>query len=273
MPSPADLFLRLPLCEACEQLLTAPQGTFDKRSIQDQMFLTSDGYQYTRSRKELETSFMLGCELCKAIVANDSSYGFGKGTPRGVGDLTFDGQRPPWYPSISQRLVLKFRRSSHNNLRISCMSLRDGTWRAHPLGSSSIEWGVYTAEDDPCRHYIKTSAPMKGLVHQRDFKIAKHWLRECGASHEDCPNQTRAALPTRLIELSPLGAPKTTRLRSTAGRNGIYTALSYCWGGTQPFKTTLSNVSAYEESLPYSNLPKTISDTSEVARNLDFHLI
>ncbi|CZR69715.1 uncharacterized protein PAC_19615 [Phialocephala subalpina] len=139
--------------------------------------------------------------------------------------------------------------------------------------SSSIEWSLFATEDDPCRHYMRTLAPMKGLVHPRDFKIAKRWLQECGASHKDCPNQTQTALPTRLIELSPPGVLKIARLRSTAGKIGIYTALSYCWGGSQPFKTTLSNVSTYEESLPYANLPKTILDAFEVARNLHFYFI
>ncbi len=36
--------------------------------------------------------------------------------------------------------------------------------------------------------------------------------------------------------------------------------LSYCWGGPQPTQTTLANVKAYQVSLDWKIMPKTIQD-------------
>lgn len=143
MPSASDFFLRLPLCEACERLFTAPKSTFDKLSIPDQMFATSEGYEYTRPREQLEASLLSGCELCKAILANDSSYSI-EGTPQGGRGPCFDGQRPAWYPSMSQRLQVSFKRHGYNNLIISCTPLDEG---ARPANEpTSIEWSFFADE-------------------------------------------------------------------------------------------------------------------------------
>jgi hypothetical protein len=107
----------------------------------------------------------------------------------------------------------------------------------------------------------------------RDFQTAKGWLIECNTAHKECPNQSKAELPTRLVELLPLGAPINARICSTSGHIGSCVALSYCWGGSQPFRTTTANSHHCSESLPYSNLPKTILDAFEVVRNLDLRFV
>ncbi|KUJ16569.1 HET-domain-containing protein, partial [Mollisia scopiformis] len=106
-----------------------------------------------------------------------------------------------------------------------------------------------------------------------NFEIARKWLRECSFSHNNCRRRIQNVLPSRLIELSPLGQPQAARLRYTAGQKGNYAALSYCWGSAEPFRTTTKNAHAYTASLPYSKLPKTILDAFEVARNLDLRFI
>jgi hypothetical protein len=105
------------------------------------------------------------------------------------------------------------------------------------------------------------------------FETAKKWFIQCCTKHKDCQDPATDEIPTRLVELSPLGALKTARLWSTAGEAVSYAALSYCWGGPQPFKTTTAVSSEYPESLPYTSLPQTILDAFEVARNLDLQLI
>jgi hypothetical protein len=127
--------------------------------------------------------------------------------------------------------------------------------------------------DDPSMEYIKSVAPIKLMVPLKNFHVAKSWITECEIANEECPKQKMVKLPTRLVEVSPLMQPKAARLRTTAGQKGLYIALSYCWGGPQPFKTTIANFHAYTESLPYDSLPKTILDAFEVSRNLEIQFI
>jgi hypothetical protein len=78
------------------------------------------------------------------------------------------------------------------------------------------------------------------------------------------------ALPTRLIDvLYP--ASDRVRLYLSGGTTGTYVALSYCWGSTpelNPLRTLKSNISSFVESIPVSNLPKTIRDAIHVTREL-----
>ncbi|KAF2495661.1 HET-domain-containing protein, partial [Lophium mytilinum] len=77
-------------------------------------------------------------------------------------------------------------------------------------------------------------------------------------------------LPTRIIDV---GDDRDTppKLVATAGRKGIYLALSYCWGTTQQskhLKTTRSNLCDFEGAIPFSLLPATIRDAIIATRLL-----
>jgi hypothetical protein len=80
-------------------------------------------------------------------------------------------------------------------------------------------------------------------------------------------------LPTRLIEVSPSGAPEFALLLSTQGEKGRYIALSYCWGDPQPFALPKAVRKAYSKRLPYTDLPKTTLDAFEVTRSLGLQFI
>ena len=121
MQSLADLFPKLPLCQACEALFTAPRLADGKPSIPEQIFQKryhyKDGtdteyHHYQRSREELEKSVMLGCELCSFVVKNDFNYSHWKHKTYDKVhceyensdkiDMFFDGGRPTCYPSTSE---------------------------------------------------------------------------------------------------------------------------------------------------------------------------
>jgi hypothetical protein len=115
--------------------------------------------------------------------------------------------------------------------------------------------------------------PRESFVPLTSLETAKKWFIQCCTEHKDCHDGAIEEIPTRLVKLSPIGTPKTTLLWSTAGEAVGYAALSYCWGGPQPFRTTTSVSSQYAESLPYASLPQTILDAFDVARNLDLQFI
>ncbi len=80
-------------------------------------------------------------------------------------------------------------------------------------------------------------------------------------------------LPTRLVKVSSLGEPESARVCETDGQRGYYCALSYCWGGDQDHKTLLECYEQYKTELPYSDLPKTISDAFQVTRSMGLQYI
>jgi hypothetical protein len=47
-----------------------------------------------------------------------------------------------------------------------------------------------------------------------------------------------------------------------------YVALTYCWGKTQNFITTLENLEGLKERIPWEKLPQTIKDAITVTRRL-----
>ncbi|KAK2605646.1 hypothetical protein N8I77_008470 [Diaporthe amygdali] len=76
-------------------------------------------------------------------------------------------------------------------------------------------------------------------------------------------------LPTRVIEVGNIGDEKLRLLETQASTIGQYTALSYCWGGNQPLKTTCANINDLKAGqLLLSHLPQTLVDAVHVTRSL-----
>lgn len=76
-------------------------------------------------------------------------------------------------------------------------------------------------------------------------------------------------LPTRVIEVGNIGDEKLRLLETQASTIGQYTALSYCWGGNQPLKTTCANINNLKAGqLLLSHLPQTLVDAVHVTRSL-----
>jgi hypothetical protein len=90
------------------------------------------------------------------------------------------------------------------------------------------------------------------------FELAQQWLRECTSSHTLCPKVNRLTLPTRVINI---GVEPPRLYVSKSGECGHYVALSYCWGGLQPIRTTTATLEQLMQRIPESELPRTLQDT------------
>ncbi|KAE9379603.1 HET-domain-containing protein, partial [Stipitochalara longipes BDJ] len=80
-------------------------------------------------------------------------------------------------------------------------------------------------------------------------------------------------LPSRVVDL---GEGKDSPIRLHINQNGSraqYAALSYCWGGDQPYKTTLLNLNTYTQELDAKVFPKTLSDAIRVCRAIGMRYI
>lgn len=77
-------------------------------------------------------------------------------------------------------------------------------------------------------------------------------------------------LPSRVIDVGPLSGSVGARLVKSNGNRGYYTALSYCWGGSQqadrPYLTTTKTLEKHLSALPWDSLPKTLQDAILLTR-------
>lgn len=99
-------------------------------------------------------------------------------------------------------------------------------------------------------------------------KFARDCFRACTQDHEMC-RQGETILPTRVINVGNVSDERLRLLETTGSTVGQYAALSYCWGGDQPLKTTTTNINdMISGQLRLSELPQTLADAVHVTRSL-----
>ncbi|KAF4981016.1 hypothetical protein FZEAL_3068, partial [Fusarium zealandicum] len=97
-----------------------------------------------------------------------------------------------------------------------------------------------------------------------NFDIARGWLSECSETHVGCPKDV-PKLPTRVIDVR---GSKDLHLFVSNGKRANYTALSHCWGGRISPLLTTESLSAFQNDLPFSALPRNFQDAVKITREL-----
>ncbi|KAF1835041.1 HET-domain-containing protein, partial [Decorospora gaudefroyi] len=106
---------------------------------------------------------------------------------------------------------------------------------------------------------------------------ASQWLQTClhetirgKRSHSSCFKPADGYMPTRLIEVVVNDDQYELKLRETKeSPTEPYCALSYCWGGEQPIKTTRVTLEKHLNHLPWEHLPRTVQDAAIVCNGLE----
>ncbi|KAI0451857.1 heterokaryon incompatibility protein-domain-containing protein [Xylaria acuta] len=116
--------------------------------------------------------------------------------------------------------------------------------------------------------YPYTPIP-KSARSSRCFALAQKWLSHCRENHAKCASVPRPYVPKRLVSI------KDMRIHLCEYLNGPiqYVALSHCWGGNQPLKTTSTTLDAYRSNILFDDLPLTFQHALTVARRLGFDYI
>jgi hypothetical protein len=109
----------------------------------------------------------------------------------------------------------------------------------------------------------------------------KMWMHRCHSSHKECSANSKAFLPTRLIDVEAL--PRgcldvqlvdSAPLKLACDRKGIaypgYIALSHCWGpeDKQPIATNNDTLEARRTRINFKDLSDTFFDAVTVTRSL-----
>ncbi|KAF8838343.1 HET-domain-containing protein [Paxillus ammoniavirescens] len=215
-----------------------------------QPFISKSSIDYTTSLDELENS-LDNCSMCRFFL---ESIQLRQRTAEGY--LEIGSPSEQFLLTVSTGTKTKYPNPETAWLAVHCNELRVGTF--------------VVFSDDP------TTA---GHIHRRDmnfdvgadasYKLAKTWLQECIEGHEECPKYKHQPLPTRVLDVAPVDDPQhQIRLCVPNGEAAAYTALSYCWGGPQPFSTQKSTLETYLKGIDMQQLPSTIRDAITVTRKL-----
>ncbi|KAJ9633912.1 hypothetical protein H2199_009203 [Coniosporium tulheliwenetii] len=113
----------------------------------------------------------------------------------------------------------------------------------------------------------------RGSMAQTFFSIAKEWLHQCTSTHDACKRAVAPALPTRVLDVGPDDGSAEPYLFISNGATADYVALSHCWGGDIPAKTTSQTFSARCRSTPLALLPKTFQHAVIATRCLGFRYL
>jgi hypothetical protein len=103
-----------------------------------------------------------------------------------------------------------------------------------------------------------------GWTHQRAV-LARKFVAECILNHSHCSYQV-GQLPTRVIRDG--SANKEPHLHISGGEYDKYVTLSDCWGGVNPFTTTIRTLRQRMQNIRSSELPKTFQDAVIITRSL-----
>jgi Heterokaryon incompatibility protein (HET) len=95
------------------------------------------------------------------------------------------------------------------------------------------------------------------------------WLKSCLTTHDCFRPYSCPRLPSRVIEVGPLGQDGYVKLKETEEEYDNYLCLSHCWGEpAKTLKTFQNNLLDFKLEIPWSSLPKTFQDAIIITRSL-----
>ena len=127
---------------------------------------------------------------------------------------------------------------------------------------------VFTQPDNPAAHTVSTRPIECDPGSNASLTKISSWLKDCQEAHTLCKDRSEIR-PARLLEISNIDSRNSLRLRNTQQLGPVpFAALSYCWGGDQPFKCLDEVLSKFMTDIVFSDLPKTIRDAVTVCQRI-----
>ncbi|KAH8811166.1 heterokaryon incompatibility protein-domain-containing protein [Xylogone sp. PMI_703] len=147
---------------------------------------------------------------------------------------------------------------------------RNDTAETYPFNKSGYgSRRIHTAVGDRVACFIEARTICPSTDSDEAFQLVQDWLNACTRTHSTCRTLANAELPLRLLDVGSWQETAREPFLSTKHPDlGRYACLSYCWGGPQTTKTTLSTLEAKKSSIPLQELPKTIQDAVIITRRL-----
>ena len=103
------------------------------------------------------------------------------------------------------------------------------------------------------------------------MSLARTWLDQCVKTHSDsCPSAI-CTLPTRLLDVGDESHPP--KLYVTHHEQGIWVALSHCWGREARFVTESRSIAERQQGMTLEAIPATFRDGILVTRRLGYQYL
>ncbi|KAF2125004.1 HET-domain-containing protein [Dothidotthia symphoricarpi CBS 119687] len=125
--------------------------------------------------------------------------------------------------------------------------------RDRPLFSGHLRIGRYQLDEQ--------------LESDSNMTIATTWLHECEIMHSGCLSGTLPELPTRVIDVG-IDDLEILRIVQPNKLRAKYVALSHCWGGCITPVLSSKMMETFQETLPFSDLPRNFRDAVTIVRRL-----
>jgi hypothetical protein len=153
-----------------------------------------------------------------------------------------------------------------------------GQWEPHEFRivqnrpyDSSLAGGLRDYEIKGRRLIFDRAVPENAQCRDT-FDTARHWLKNCTETHSSCSRRP-SQLPTRVVDIG-VGSHDIPRVHISNGETTPYVALSHCWGGNIPCKTTNALLQDYTSTgLPVDRFPQNFLDAISVTRELGFRYV
>ncbi|KAI0655277.1 heterokaryon incompatibility protein-domain-containing protein [Cubamyces menziesii] len=209
--------------------------------------LWAGGHTYTISPAALLFRAAFGCKWCMFLVKRF----------RHVNEVLEEESKDPWWPI---RRTLRIRVGRMREQWILRVVVDDVD--TFPEG-----YMVCATLDDSAADFIPRRPRLTNVASRCTVDLARACIEQCAREHERCktPDKPVYPAPTRLIDCRSPDRPViilTNRIPHT------YVALSYVWGGNQPHRTTMKNLSSYMDCISLALLPQTIRDAIRVTHEL-----
>lgn len=123
--------------------------------------------------------------------------------------------------------------------------------------------------DDPAAAFVTTRPINQKPGSQENFTLARCWVAQCLQHHKECPKYTLDFMPRMVLKVARTASDYRVILHYPSATEP-YTALSYCWGGDQPQKTTKDRIRSGNFVLDWALLPESIKDAVKVTIGLGY---
>ncbi|PWI63995.1 hypothetical protein PCL_00829 [Purpureocillium lilacinum] len=139
------------------------------------------------------------------------------------------------------------------------------------LSDTELQFEFYREGDNRHNHEPGGNTS-SGTSHGRAYR----WIRKCTTEHTLCGAGEPSQLPTRIIDIGMhlTEQPSKVWLREPPPElRDRYVALSHCWGGEQPLKTTTGTLNKHKAGIEFSRLPPTFRDAVDIVRRLGIRFV
>ncbi|KAJ2986969.1 hypothetical protein NUW58_g4771 [Xylaria curta] len=131
---------------------------------------------------------------------------------------------------------------------------------------------VFTTQCDAASRLIRNRPVNRFPGSAASLELAHQWLGKCQSSHAKCRDFSPTYMPLRVLRIRNDCGPYDFHVTlETTTKNGLiepFAALSYCWGGDQPYKTTRVRMQAGDVPLEWCRLPRSLQDAVKITAAL-----